>query len=214
MKQLLILLCISQLAIAQKVIFKTDFKKPLDTTLWKAEIAHKPDSRVYTEKGKLVLDTKGGVTVWLNKELSGNFTIEYKRTVVINGGPNDRLSDLNMFWMAQHPGFHRHGVLEEYDSLQLYYIGMGGNTNSTTRFRKYEGTGERRLIQEYTDSAHLLQPNHTYTIRIVVKDGTTSYFVDGVQYFEYADPQPLRKGYFGFRSTWSRQFISEFKIYQ
>ncbi|WP_343672597.1 DUF6250 domain-containing protein [Chitinophaga sp.] len=210
MKELLILLCFSQIAVAQKI----NFTSPLDTTLWKAEIAPKPGSRVYTSHGKLVLDTKGGVTVWLNKELSGNFTIEYKRRVVVEGGANDRLSDLNMFWMVQHPGFHRHGVLEEYDSLQLYYVGMGGNTNSTTRFRKYEGTGERRLIQEYSDSAHLLQPNHTYTIRIVVKDGTTSFFVDGVQYFVYADPQPLRKGYFGFRSTWSRQEISDFKIYQ
>lgn len=210
MKQLLILLFFSQIAVAQKI----NFTSPLDTTLWKAEIAPQPASRVYTSNGKLVLDTKGGVTVWLNKELSGNFIIEYKRTVVVEGGVNDRLSDLNMFWMAQDPGFQRHGVVEEYDSLQLYYIGMGGNTNSTTRFRKYDGTGERRLIQEYTDSAHLLQPNHTYTIRIVVKDGTTSFFADGVQYFKYADPQPLRKGYFGFRSTWSRQIISDFKIYQ
>lgn len=214
MKQLLILLFFSPVVMAQKLIFKANFKTPLDTTLWKAEIAPKPDSRVYTSKGKLVLDIKGGVTVWLNKELSGNYTIEYKRTVVLDGGANDRLSDLNMFWMAQEPGFHRHGVLEEYDSLQLYYIGMGGNTNSTTRFRKYEGTGERRLIGEFTDSTHLLQANHTYTIRIVVINGTTSFYADGVRYFEYPDPQPFHKGYFGFRSTWSRQIISDFKIYQ
>jgi rhamnogalacturonan endolyase len=210
MKQLLILLLFSQIALAQNISFKT----PLDTTLWKAEIAPSPGSRVYTAKGRLVLDTKGGVTVWLNKELGDNFTIEYKRTVVVDGGVNDRLSDLNMFWMAQQPGFQRHGVLEEYDSLQLYYVGIGGNTNSTTRFRKYEGTGERRLIREYTDSAHLLKANHTYTIRIVVKNGTSSVFVDGVQYFTYTDPQPLHKGYFGFRSTWSRQIISDFKIDQ
>jgi hypothetical protein len=197
-----------------ELVFKADFSKPLNTSLWKAEIAPQPNSRVYTKDGQLVLDTKGGVTLWLNKLLTGNYVITYKRKVVVDRGVNDRLSDLNMFWMAQQPGFNHTGVLEEYDHLQLYYIGMGGNSNTTTRFRKYEGNGERRLIGEYTDSAHLLQPNHEYDIRIEVKEATTTCWVDGVQYFTYTDPQPFSSGYFGFRSTWSRQVIREFNIYQ
>ena len=217
-KGIIIWLCLTWIMTAKAQIFKDDFHATLDTLLWKAEIAPVPNSRVYTEKGSLILDTKGGVTVWLNRSLSGNFIIEYKRKVLIAGGANDRLSDLNNFWMARDPRnadlFTRQGVLEQYDSLQLYYVGMGGNTNSTTRFRKYDGTGQRELLGEFKDTTHLLQANKEYTIRIIVNNGTTSYWVDGVKYFEYTDPQPLQAGYFGFRSTWSRQAIRDFKIYQ
>jgi rhamnogalacturonan endolyase len=185
---------------------------------WVIEMAPLPGSAVYTKDNKLVLDTKGGVTVWLNQLLKNNLRIEYDRKVIAAGGVNNRLSDLNNFWMASDPRnknlFTRNGVLESYDSLQLYYVGMGGNSNKTTRFRKYEGNGERRLLQEYTDSTHLLQANKVYHITIVVKDGATSYWVDGNRYFFYNDPAPLKEGYFGFRSTKSHQEISGFKVYQ
>ncbi|MEO5561919.1 MAG: DUF6250 domain-containing protein, partial [Chitinophagaceae bacterium] len=117
-----------------QLVFSDDFSN-FDTTLWIAEIAPLPDSKVYAEKGNLILSTKGGATVWLNKKLSGNIRIEYSRKVIVEGGANDRLSDFNTFWMATDPKnknlFKRNGVLESYDSLQLYYVGMGGNTNST-----------------------------------------------------------------------------------
>jgi rhamnogalacturonan endolyase len=200
-----------------KLLFTDDFNNPLDTNIWVPEIAPLPDSKVYTHNGKLVMDTKGGVTVWLNKPLSGNIIIEFDRKVIVANGKNDRLSDLNMFWMAADPHnpdlFTRNGVLEKYDSLQLYYVGIGGNNNSTTRFRKYKGDGTRTLLQEYKDTEHLLKPNQTYHIKIVVKDGSTSLWIDGVCYFIYDDPSPLREGYFGFRSTWSHQEISGFRCF-
>lgn len=199
------------------LLFRDDFNT-LDTTLWKAEIAPQPNSSVYVQNGNLVLDTKGGVTVWLNKKLSGNIRIEYTRKVMVEGGANDRLSDLNTFWMARDLNnqdlFTRDGVLESYDSLQLYYVGMGGNTNSTTRFRKYQGTGERTLLKEYKDAAHLLKPNHTYKITIEVKGTSVRYAVDGETWFEFDDPVVLDEGYFGFRSTKSRQMIPDISIYQ
>jgi rhamnogalacturonan endolyase len=202
----------------EKLICSADFAKPLDTIHWKVEMAPEPNSSVYTQDHKLVLDTKGGVTVWLNQLLEKNIRIEYDRKVVMAGGVNDRLSDLNNFWMAIDPRnknlFTRNGVLESYDSLQLYYVGMGGNSNRTNRFRKYEGNGERRLLQEYTDTAHLLQANKVYHIAIVVKNGVTSFWVDGQCYFIYKDSTPLQKGYFGLRSTKSRQEISKFSVYQ
>jgi rhamnogalacturonan endolyase len=110
--------------------------------------------------------------------------------------------------------FTRAGVLESYDSLQLYYVGMGGNTNKTTRFRKYEGNGERRLLQEYTDAGHLLQANKVYHIVIIVNRDVTSYWVDGQCYFSLKDPALLTPGYFGFRSTKSHQEITHFKVFQ
>jgi len=156
------------------------------------------------------------VTVWLNKILSGNFTIEFDRKIIVGGGKNDRLSDMNMFWMAADPLntnlFTRNGVLAQYDSLRMYYAGIGGNTNSTTRFRKYEGDGRRTLLQEYLDAEHLLKANTLYHIKIVMLDGTTSLWINDTCYFTYKDTFPLREGYFGFRSTWSHQEISNFRI--
>lgn len=200
------------------LIFSDDFTSTLDTTVWKAEIAPLPASKVYVQHGQLFLDTKGGVTVWLNRKLGGNIRIEYERKVLIDSNANDRLSDFNTFWMVTDPKnknlFTRDGVLESYDSLSLYYVGMGGNTNSTTRFRKYQGNGEKTLLQEYTDRDHLLTANEKYHIVVEVINNTIRYIVNGKIFFQYQDPSVLKEGYFGFRSTKSRQSINWIKVYQ
>ncbi|HEY4111231.1 right-handed parallel beta-helix repeat-containing protein [Puia sp.] len=186
---------------------------------WIPEIEQKPgaNSRVYQNGDALIIDTKGGATVWYNKKLTGNFRIDYDRTILIDTGSNDRLSDCNQFWMAGDPHnpnlFTRTGKLEDYNNVDLYYVGMGGNTNKTTRFRKYGG-GARTLIKEYLDAAHLLQKNRKYHITITVSNGTTAFLVDGSPWFTYTDPTPLTSGYFGFRSTWSRQMIKNFTVTQ
>jgi rhamnogalacturonan endolyase len=209
--------CVAQKQKA-KLIFSDEFKKPLDTSLWKAEIATLADSKVHVRDGKLFLDTKGGVTVWLNKKLKGNIRIEYVRKVLVDSGANDRLSDLNTFWMATDPKnknlFTRNGVLESYDSLRMYYVGMGGNSNTTTRFRKYQGNGEKTLLQEYKDSTHLLKANNEYHVTIEIMNHAVRYSVNGKIYFEYNDPFVLNEGYFGFRSTKSRQSIDWIKVYE
>ncbi len=201
----------------RQLIFADDFPGRLDPGAWVAEIAPEPHSSVSVQDGRLVLDTRGGVTVWLNRKLQGNLLIEFRRKVLVADGPNDRLSDLNLFWMASDPKnaelFTRDGRFESYDGLDLYYVGMGGNHNTSTRFRKYGG-GERRLLQEYTDAAHLLKPNHEYLIQVLVRDGRSSVFVDGQTYFTFDDPAPLRSGYFGLRSTWSRQQVRAVRVWQ
>lgn len=206
----------SEVAASNKVLAAEDFSTPLDSARWKVEMDDLPNSSVSVKEGKLVLDTKGGVTVWLNQKLKGNIEITYKRQVVVADGPNDRLSDLNQFWMATDPRhenlFTRTGKFEEYDSLSMYYVGFGGNYNGTTRFREYQGNGEKTLLFDLDDEAHLLKPNHWYTITIKVEDGVVSYWVDGEKFFEYTDETPLEEGYFGFRSTWSRHEIDDLKI--
>jgi hypothetical protein len=217
----LFLILISNISIAQvrdKLIFTADFSKPLNNKLWIAEIEPTRDavSTVYTQNNSLILNTKGGVTVWLNKLLKDDIRIEYDRQVLVDTGKNDRLSDLNQFWMASDPHnpnlFTRNGKFEAYNNLQLYYVGMGGNTNKTTRFRKYQSSGTKPVIKEYLDAPHLLKANQIYHIKIIVNKGVTSYWVNGDCYFTWTDPTPLTSGYFGFRSTWSRQEIKNFKI--
>ena len=171
-------------------------------------------------EGELELDTPGGSTVWFKHELSGNVLIEYDVTVLRMGGPNDRVSDLNCFWMATDPahpddlfaaGPQRRGVFANYHGLSLYYVGYGGNTNSTTRFRRYQG-GDRELLGEYTDPAHLIVPNHTYHIQLVACDGAVEYYRDGERLFRYEDSEPYRRGHFGLRTVQNHLSMDNFRV--
>lgn len=201
-----------------KLILLENFTGNLDKKHWITEIEPVGKSSVYTKNGKLIMDTAGGVTVWFNQKFWGNIRIEYDWKVLVDSGRNDRLSDLNQFWMAFDPGnanlFTRSGKFENYDSLALYYAGFGGNSNTTTRFRKYYGDGKKPLLKEYLDAAHLLKPNHSYHIIITVCKGKTTFQADGAVLFEWSDPQPLTSGYFGFRSTSARHAVSNFRVYQ
>lgn len=201
-----------------KLLFSDDFSEGLNPDNWVVEMDSTPKSRVYVENGALIADTEGGVTIWYKHELEGNYLIEYERTVVMEEGVNDRLSDLNQFWSASDPNnpnlFTRTGKFEEYHELSQYYIGVGGNYNSTTRFRKYDGAGERIIIGEKNEAPYLLEANIPYKVQILVKDGLVRFRMNDTDFFEYQDPNPLTKGYFGFRSTWSRHKIDHIHIYQ
>jgi hypothetical protein len=101
--------------------------------------------RVETTNGFLLLDVPAGATVWFRPEMNGPIRIEYDATMVQRGGPNDRVSDLNCFWMATnvHP---RAGRFAEYNDLRAHYVGQGGNGNTTMRFRRYIGDPELRPL--------------------------------------------------------------------
>jgi len=195
------------------VLFADDFSAPSDAYV--AEYARKPGNVVDVRDGHLLIDVDSGATVWLDRPLSGNVLIRFTRKVVVEGGPHDRLSDLNVFWMAHDPKrdnlFTRSGKFEDYDDLAMYYVGIGGNRNTTTRLRRY-GDGRRELVGEFTDAAHLLAPNRDYRIEIAVYDGCTRVRVDGADWFTYRDPHPLASGYLGLRTTWSRQTVDDLTI--
>ena len=132
------------------VLFADDFSGDLSN--WLAE-----GGRPQIRDGRMEIDTPLGSTVWFKPLLSGNVLIEYDVTVVSNGGPNDRVSDLNCFWMATDPAHpenffaasdQRAGVFENYDSLSLYYVGYGGNGNTTTRFRRSGGQNQESKCKD------------------------------------------------------------------
>jgi len=182
-----------------------------------------PGGRCVIGGGVLTIDDAAGCTVWWREQLSAPVVITYEATVIDAGGPHDRVSDLNCFWMATDPrapdlfapGQGRTGKFEEYDGLRTYYVGQGGNENTTTRFRRYSGDGAKPLRPEHDrrEPALLLEGNRPYLIQLMVlADGTVRYLRDGKVIFDYVDPAPLREGWFGFRTVHSHLRIRDFQI--
>jgi Domain of unknown function (DUF6250) len=202
----------------KRLLFSDNFETVLDTSKWFTEISPNPNNAVYIQNQELVLDVANGVTVWLKMKLKNNWMIEFDRTIPLNGGKNDRLSDFNIFWQATDPHsgqlFGRNPAFENYDSLSLYYIGLGGNTNTTTRFRKYQGNGEKTILQEYSDPAHLLIANKKYHCQLIFRKDTMYFYIDNTLFFTFKDKKPLKKGYFGFRTTQSRHLVDNFKLFK
>lgn len=193
---------------------------------WTIE-SESPDYRVTLIGDTIELYSPKGLTLWRNEKFTSPVTIEYD-ACVMTGQPDDRLSDLNCFWMASDPHVpggdirtrmeERNGVFLNCYALSLYYMGFGGNHNSTTRFRRYDGdeagitdaSARPAILVEYTDSAHLLRPDHWYHIKLVNDGDNVRYYIDGELLVDYTDHSPLREGYFGFRTTLSRTRITNF----
>lgn len=167
-----------------------------------------------------------GLTLWRKEKLQQGMTVEYDACVM-----DDRLSDMNCFWLASDPktgdiwarADWRSGIFPRCYTLQMYYLGYGGNHNTTTRFRRYNGDEagvedvSRRpaILKEYTDAAHLLKSDHWYHVKIEsTPNGRTRFYIDGECIVDYADPTPLESGCFGFRTTQSRTRITNFQMYQ
>jgi Domain of unknown function (DUF6250) len=177
---------------------------------------------VTADHGTLDIDVPAGCTVWFKHEIAGPVVIEYEATAISAGGENDRVSDLNCFWMARNrqdptsPLIHpRSGRFADYNDLLTYYVGYGGNTNTTTRFRRYIGDKvERPLLPEHDlkDAPHLLVPNKTMHIRLVADGSTIQYFRDGEKVFDFHDDQPYTSGWFAFRTVKSHLRIRDFRV--
>ena len=197
------------------IIYSDNFKA--DKGNWIPEFENSYTSSISIGKGQLDLNTSAGATVWCKEKFYGNIMITYDVTIVDSGGVNDRVSDLNAFWMASDPAdkniFTRDGKFSSYDNLSLYYAGVGGHDNETTRFRKYFQNGERPVIIEYLDKEHLLEGNKKYSVKITVQEGRTTYYLNNKLFFDYTDNKPLSEGYFGFRTTRSHQQFENFKVF-
>lgn len=200
-------------------LFRDDFRH--GPTAWAVE--QMPGGTVTTHDGALVIEDAAGCTVWFREKLTAPVVIDYDVTVVSAGGPHDRVSDVNCFWMANDtrspappfaPEHKRSGKFSDYDSILTYYVGYGGNTNSTTRFRRYDGTAARPLLPEHdlTAKKFMLEANRAYHIRLVARDGVAEYWRDGEKIFSFRDSSPLTSGWFAFRTVKSHLEIRNFRV--
>jgi rhamnogalacturonan endolyase len=195
-----------------------------DTADWVAESEVPYPLGNHFLNGALDLDVPSGITVWNRTLFKGNVMFEFEATVVSAGGINDRVSDLNCFWMATDPAFPgqffersswRKGVFWNYYSLNLYYVGLGGHNNSKTRMRKYNAAAEipPPVLSESIHPDHLIKANISNVIRIVCFGSTITYSLNGEEIFKFEDEDPYRDGYFGFRTVDNHMKVASFKVY-
>lgn len=200
------------------VLHRDDFRSGLSQ--WSVELER--GGTVAARDGVLDIDVPAGATVWFRTELRGPVMIEYEAIAVSEGGPNDRVSDLNAFWMATDPRmadgrpWPRSGAFADYDGLLTYYVGQGGNGNTTTRMRRYVGEASNRPIlpeHDLSDPAEMLVPNAPQTVRLVAAGGLIQYWRDGARVFELDDPRPYARGWFGIRTTANHLRIRNVRIH-
>lgn len=196
-----------------------------DSSLWAVETVTYENSRFIFGDNSLVIDAAKGATVWFKKELEGDCVIEYDITIVSQGGVNDRVSDMNCFWMFSDPhqkdkglafsDNSRGGKFTHYNTLQGYYVGLGGHKNTRTRFRRYNGNYERDLLPEHdlTAAEFLIIPNQKYHVTLVARGSKVQYWRDDQLIFDYTDPAPYTNGFFAFRTVNNHMIIQDFKSY-
>jgi hypothetical protein len=183
---------------------------------WSAE-AEAP-SRLRIQRHRIEIDAPKGFTLWYRPKLSGPVRIRFEAMMVAKGGANDNVSDLNAFWMASeadggNPIGQRDGQFEAYDTLKTYYVGIGGNRNSTTRLRRYIAKpGERPLLPQHDRKDALLIPNRWTQITLTADGQTIAVDRDGARLFTLDDPAPYKTGWFGLRTTWSHLLIRRLTI--
>src|SRR4030095_7659965 len=108
---------------------------------WTAEC--EKGGSIEAHDGALETDEPGGCTLWFRQKIEGRVLIEYEAAVIQKGAANDRVSDLNCFWMARDArspddifATKRGGRFEEYNQLTGYYVRLGGHGKPTNRFRR------------------------------------------------------------------------------
>lgn len=202
------------------VVASDDFKQGLNQ--WAIELEQ--PGKVRVADGVLDIDVPAGATLWFKHELKAPIAIVFEATAVSAGGANDRVSDMNTFWMATNEGEPstpfarpRSGKFADYNDLLTYYVGLGGNSNTTTRFRRYIGDPVNRpLLPEHdlSNPEALLVPNHKQTVMLVADGAHIEYWRDGVRLIRYDDAAPYTHGWFAIRTVQSHLRIERLRAHQ
>lgn len=185
---------------------------------------------ITVNKNEFDIIAPDGLTLWYDKKLTGSYKVSYDAMMPMNGSHYERLSDLNCFWGAKDPLYPddfyersewRNGIFKNYNSLNLFYVGYGGNHNSTTRFRQYHGkyfeqddAKVKPILFEYIDGDELLKPDKWYHIDIIVTTTTTRFMMNGELLFAHQITTGEGDGYFGLRLFNNHTIFTNFTVEQ
>lgn len=217
-----------------------DFRQGV--TQWRIE-AQDPRTEVKAEQGVLRWHAPAGLSLWWHAPLKGDWAVRFTATPLPapeSAGPKlaGRVSDLNMFWNASDADApaslprSRDGAFKSHDTLRAYYAGFGANGNTTTRWRRYDGKGQRVLLDGFADPpeaepgdrrgpmtpATRLSAGQPIHVQIVSRQPTPAdpitlrWSANGHELFAWSDPQPLLAGGFALRSTASAFEIRDFQV--
>jgi len=211
------------LSVKATLIHSEDFDS--DLSKWVKEIQPIDNSEVSIKDGKLDIDVGAGCSVWFNEKMEGNILIEFDAIIVKDGGVNDHVQDLNTYWMANDPknpddifkqSDARGGFYKRYFPMSLYYVGLGETQNKRSRFRRYDGLGNRPWLPEHdlTESEDLLTGNQLYHIKIISFGNIIQYYRNDELLFELDDPTPFTSGHFCFRTVKNHMTLDNFRVYQ
>jgi len=202
---------------SEQTDFAIAYEDWFEQDLHRWQVEQQPGGTVRLRNGRMVIDDKGGCTVWFREKLKAPYVIEYTVTPSTEG----RVSDVNCFWMATDPrrpdnllagSNERDGNFSNYDPLRTYYVGMGGHDNTATRFRRYPGDGSRPMRPEHDRDGPLLTGDRPMRIRIVADGRRTQYIRDGEIIFDVVDRDPLAEGWFGLRTVNSHLLVEDFRV--
>ncbi len=147
-------------------------------------------------------------TVWLNKNLSGNISIEFDVHVIAS---QDTANNINCFFMYAHPDENlslqsttnkradaRYGLYHKLNGYIITYLANGNEEKARFRFRKNPGFN---LLKEKFD--YECRSGKTYHIKIIKNENNIQYWVDGIQIIDFFEENNhgLNEGFFAFR-TW------------
>jgi len=188
-------------------------------------VEQQPGGTVEFNANSMEITDAKGCTVWFKHKLKGAVKIEYDVLVIDEGGPYDRVSDLNCFWMASDPDHpkdffknskQRGGNFKKYHTLHQYYVGYGGHNNTKTRFRRYNGNVDRPLLPEHDLSAkeYMIVPNKIIHITLIADNSEIKYLRNNKVVFTIQDNEPYKKGYFGIRTVNNHLKVFNLKITQ
>ncbi|GAA4817960.1 hypothetical protein GCM10023330_28480 [Litoribaculum gwangyangense] len=205
------------------ILYDIDFNELEDLNYFKSE-TEISDDEVSVKNSCLDIDAIKGATVWFKNKLVAPVKIEYTAVVIDQGGANDRVSDLNCFFMAIDPNCPsnilecadsiRSGRFGDYHRLRTYYVGYGGHDNTTTRMRRYTGyNGERPLLKNHDlRFPHIIEPNKPIKVEIMVQKEIITYSHNDNIIFKMNDTLAYNEGWFGFRTVRNHMQILDLKI--
>lgn len=201
-----------------QVLYDADY---MTSEHWVVE--QQPEGSVTFQDQVMEITDVNGCTVWFKHKVETPVKIEYDAIVIDEGGPQDRVSDLNCFWMATDPNNpddffaesdERAGKFKNYHPLNLYYVGYGGHNNTKTRFRRYDGNIDRPLLPEHdlSEKKFMITPNKKIHITLIADGSKISYSRNGEIIFEISDEESYTQGYFGLRTVNNHLKIENLKI--
>ncbi|MFC2076686.1 DUF6250 domain-containing protein [candidate division KSB1 bacterium] len=174
------------------------------------------------DDGELCLDGRGPSILWCRIPFRGKISIEYTARAILGLGGNDRLSDLNFYWMTSHRSKQMDvqqffesrsaGELDPDGNYRAYRLENGGDDNRVTRLVRFDPDSGRTVLVEYRDRNLLLEPNQDYRYRLLIGYWLLEVYRDDELVLRIDDPNLITPGYFGLASQDSHVHFDNVRV--